>query len=301
MTLRVKGEIGYHSDISFEITSDTPIAIERPLYYPGSSFEVSNAMDTIWELSAGIGQRVEGTQGELAAAQYLAGALASYGYQPQIQEVPLPNGAVTRNVIATSSHVWAIDPDYEEYLVVGGHYDTKMNTGSPGANDNASGAAVVLELARCFAEHPPGDGLTIRFVFFGGEERLVENSDLHHFGSRYYVNTLPQYEKDRMTGAIIVDMVGVGSQLYARTMGVGPMDLCNRMMAYAQGAGTSLPYLVSGSYSDHEPFENAGLPAVWLEYKDDPWYHTPGDSYDKINPAYIENTGRLLEGFIRSL
>jgi len=78
------------------------------------------------------------------------------------------------------------------------------------------------------------------------------------------------------------------------------MDLCNRLMAYARDAGVSLPYLVSGSYSDHEPFEKAGIPSVWLEYKDDPWYHTPGDSYDKINPSYIENTGRLLEGFLRS-
>ncbi|MEW6554055.1 MAG: M28 family peptidase [Actinomycetota bacterium] len=299
LTLRVKGEVSYYSDVSFEITSDTPIAVERPLYYPGSSFEAANAMDTIWGLSAIIGQRVEGTQGELAAAQYLAGALTNYGYKPQIQEVPLPNGAVTRNVIATCGPDWAIQPGYEKYLVVGGHYDTKMNTGSPGANDNASGAAVVLELARCFAEHPPPNFI-IQFVFFGGEERLVENSDLHHFGSRYYVGNLTTDIKSRMIGAIVVDMVGVGSQLYARTMGIGPMDLCNSLMAYAQGTGVYLPYMQDYSYSDHEPFEKAGIPAVWLEYKDDPWYHTPGDSFDKINPAFIEHTGRLLEGFIRT-
>ncbi len=300
MTLRVGASPGYFGDVSFEIDASQPIAVERPLYYPGSNFEVANAMDTIWGLSVGIGPRIEGTQGELAAAQYLAGVLASYGYQARVQEVPLPNGAVTRNVIATRGPVWAIQPGYEKYLVVGGHYDTKMNTGSPGANDNASGTAVVLELARCFAEHPPPNFI-IEFVFFGGEERLVENSDLHHFGSRYYVNNLPQYMRDDMMGAIIVDMVGVGSQLYARTMGIGPMDLCNRLMAYAGGVGISLPYMRDYSYSDHEPFEKAGIPAVWLEYKDDPWYHTWQDSYDKINPAYIENTGRLLEGFIRSL
>jgi Peptidase family M28 len=300
LTLRVGAPIGYFGDVSFEIDASLPIAVERPLYYPGSGFEVANAMDTIWGISVGIGPRIEGTQGELAAAQYLAGVLAGYGYQPHIQEVPLPNGAVTRNVIATRGPVWAIEPGYEKYLVVGGHYDTKMNTGSPGANDNASGTAVVLELARCFAEEPLS-GYYIEFVFFGGEERLVENSDLHHFGSRYYVGSLTQDMKGRMTGAIIVDMVGVGSQLYARTMGIGPMDLCNNIMAYAQGAGVYLPYMVSGSYSDHEPFESAGIPAVWLEYKDDPWYHTPGDSYDKINPVYIDDTGRLLEGFIRSL
>jgi hypothetical protein len=285
-------------DLSFEIRSDQPIAVERPLYYPGTSFEVANAMDTIWGLSVGIGQRIEGTSGEAIAADYLAGVLRNYGYVPEIQEVPLPNGTSTYNVIARNLGGFVYP--YQPLLVVGAHYDTKMGTGSPGANDNASGAAVVLELARCFAEQRQY-GFFIQFVFFGGEELLVDGTDLHHFGSRYYVNNLPQDMKDDMIGAIVVDMVGVGNQLYARTMGIGPMDLCNRLMAYAQGAGISLPYMVSGSYSDHEPFEKAGIPAVWLEYKDDPWYHTPADSFDKINPAYIENTGRLLEGFIRSL
>jgi hypothetical protein len=285
-------------DLSFEISSDKPIAVERPLYYPGTAFETANAMDTIWDLSVGIGPRVEGTPGEAAAAQHLAGVLRNYGYEPEIQEVPLPNGSVTYNVMA--SNYGSLVYPYQPWLVVGAHYDTKMSSGSPGANDNASGTAVVLELARCFAEQRQS-GFFIQFVFFGGEERLVENSDLNHFGSRYYVQHLQQDMKDDMIGAIVVDMVGVGSQLYARTMGIGPMDLCNDLMSYAQGAGVYLPYMVSGSYSDHEPFENAGIPAVWLEYKDDPWYHTPGDSFDKINPAYIENTGRLLEGFIRSL
>jgi hypothetical protein len=301
-TIDVRDKVGTGLDTSFELGSDQPIVVERPLYYPGDGFETANAMDHLWNLSVGIGQRVEGTEGELAAAQYLMGVLEGYGYEPWIQEVPLPNGSFTRNVIAGWPPPGAVPLSTAlsgKTLAVGGHFDTKIGTGSPGANDNGSGTVVVLELARCLAERQVD--FPVEFVFFGGEERLVENSDQHHFGSRYYVNNMSQAEKDSLYGAIIVDMVGVGSQLYARTMGVGPMDLCNSLMAYAQGAGTYLPYMVSGSYSDHEPFENAGIPAVWLEYKDDPWYHTAADSYDKINPAYIENTGRLLEGFIRSL
>jgi len=293
-TINVEEEVGGGQDTSFEVRSDKPIAVERPLYHPGASFNVDNAMDHLWNLSVVIGERVEGTEGELAAADYLAGVLKSYGYDPWIQEVPLPNGAYTRNVIAELPGTAG-----DVSLVIGGHFDSKINTGSPGANDNGSGTVVTLELARCFAEAPARPDL--RFVFFGGEERLVENTDLHHFGSRYYVNNMTAAEKDSLAGAIIIDMVGVGWQLYARTMGIGPMDLCNRLMAYAAGAGISLPYMQSGSYSDHEPFELAGIPAVWLEYKDDPWYHTPQDSYDKIQPAFIENTGRLLEGFICSL
>ncbi len=298
-------------DTSFEITSDHPIVVERPLYYPTAHFEVANAMDHIWNLSVGIGQRIEGTEGEHAAADYLKSILEGYGYNVEIQEVPLPNGSFSRNVIAKQgappprNGTPTAQSLTGDILLIGAHFDTKAGTGSPGANDNASGTAVVLELARCFAEtRPPGSdwGPTLVFAFFGGEEYLVDgNTDFHHFGSRYYVANLPQQTREAYAGAIIVDMVGVGWQLYARTMGVGPMDLCNSLMAYAQSVGISLPYMKSGSYSDHEPFENAGIPAVWLEYKDDPWYHTSQDSYDKINPGYIENTGRLLEDYIRSI
>lgn len=289
---------GDHRDVSIEVRSSLPVAVERPMYHPGASFEVANAMDHIRHLSEVIGQRVEGTPGEASAAEYLAGVLREYGYSPVIQEVPLPNGGITRNVIAELTS--PVSPDSTGVLFVGAHYDTKAGTGSPGANDNASGTAVVLELARCFMEEPPADGVALRFIFFGGEERLVDNTDLHHFGSRYYVQNLSPWEREHAIGAVVVDMVGVGEQLYARTMGIGPMDLCNRLMSHARSAGISLSYLVSGSYSDHEPFEAAGMAAVWLEYKDDPWYHTPRDSYDKIDPAHIENTGRLLESFMRS-
>lgn len=305
-TVDVRGSLPTGADVSAVVTSDHPIAVERPLYYPGTAFEVANAMDHIRHLSMGIGPRVEGTPEERAAAEYLASVLRGYGYRVRIQDVPLPNGAFTCNVIAEPADGHPPSggnqpgvPAPPVYVLCGAHLDTKMGTGSPGANDNASGTAVVLELARCMAESD--ENVYPVFVLFGGEERLVEGSDLHHFGSRFYVNSLTEEEKGRLLGAVIVDMVGVGSQLYARTMGVGPMDLCNRLMAYARGAGISLPYLVSGSYSDHEPFEAAGIPAVWLEVKDDPWYHTPQDSYDKISPAHIENTGRLLVGFLGSL
>jgi len=294
LTINVKEEVGGSQDTSFEVRSDKPIVVERPLYNPGTAFNVDNAMEHLWNLSVVIGERIEGTEGELIAANYLKGVLEGYGYEPWIQEVPLPNGSYTRNVIADLPGTGE-----DGSLIIGGHFDTKIGTGSPGANDNGSGTVVTLELARCFAETPVRPDL--RFIFFGGEERLVDNADYHHFGSRYYVANMTQQEKDDLMGAIIIDMVGVGWQLYARTMGIGPMGLCNELMAYAAGAGISLPYMKSGSYSDHEPFELAGIPAVWLEYKDDPWYHTVQDSYDKIVPAFIDNTGRLLEGYLRTL
>ncbi len=157
----------------------------------------------------------------------------------------------------------------------------------------------ILELARCLVQDIPG--IDVWVVFFGGEEQLVTGTDLHHFGSRWFVDHLGAEDRARLRGFVSVDMVGVGSQLYARHMGIGPEVFLNEMMSFAAARGIYLPYMKSGNSSDHEPFEKAGLPAVWLEYKDDPYYHTPADSIDKIEPAYLELTGNLLLGFIHSL
>jgi Peptidase family M28 len=298
LTIEVNALIAAGSDVSFEVESDKAIAVERPIYYAGTDFETANAMDQLRDLSVGIGPRVEGTGGDEAAVSYLVGRLRAFGYSPTVQEVAIPNGAHTHNVIASTTPL-TTSSDPPQVVTVGAHYDTKTGTGSPGANDNGSGTAVVLELARCFARLPLS--FRIDFVLFGGEEELVTGSQVHHFGSRYYVSHMSQSDKDNFKAAIIVDMVGVGSQLYARTMGVGPMSICNSLLAYAAANGRSLPYMRSASSSDHEAFESAGLPAVWLEYKDDPWYHTSSDSYDKIQPSYLENTGSLLRNFILSL
>ncbi len=295
------------TDVSCTIRSDLPLVAERSLYHPGSDFEVKNAMDNLTYLTQVIGPRVEGTAEEEAAAAWLAGVIGGYStylgrYDVSIQNVPLPDGSDTHNVVGKLAGNPAEAPaqaSTRPLVILGAHFDTKRDTGSPGANDNGSGTVTILEMARCLMQAEPY--VEVWVVFFGGEEQVVTGTDLHHYGSRYFVSNLSAADRARLRGAIIVDMVGVGSQLYARTMGVGPMSTCNDLRSFATANGVYLPYEISGSYSDHEPFENAGLPAVWLEYKDDPYYHTSRDTVDKINPAYLELTGSLLLGFVRSL
>jgi len=290
-------------DISCRVRSTQPLAAERSLYRPGYDFETANALDDLAVLTLSIGPRVEGTPQEEAAAAYLAERLrgcsvGGRGFAVEVQPVPLPNGSFTRNVVgklAPPGRELGASP----LVILGAHLDTRDATGSPGANDNGSGCVTLLEVARCLVQL--GSGAEVWVVFFGGEELLVPGTDLHHFGSRWFVDHLGSGDRARLHGAFIADMVGVGSQLYARTMGIGPMDLCDRLTAFAAGKGIYLPYLRSGNSSDHEPFEKAGLPAVWLEYKDDPYYHTPADSIDKINPEYLRLTGSLILDYLRSL
>ncbi len=292
-TVFVNGVIGSGRDVSIHLTSGVGIVAERSVYFPGYHFEAANAMDFLWQLSGVIGQRMQGTPGDARAAEWMAGLLSSWGLQVTVQSVSLPDGTHTHNVVAGLPE----DPALPT-LVVGGHYDTDKDSGSPGANDNGSGTVTVLELARCISILPVR--ANVRFVLFGGEEDFSAEVYDDHFGSQYYVDDLAA--RDALPeGDIIIDMVGVGEQLFARNTGRGPASLCNNLQSYASSSGIYLPYQVGGNLSDHVAFEAEGIPSVWLEYKDDPYYHSPDDSYDKVDPAKLELTGKLVEGYLRSL
>jgi Zn-dependent M28 family amino/carboxypeptidase len=211
-----------------------------------------------------------------------------------MQKYYLSTGEPSYNVIAK---VEGRDPD--KVVVIGGHYDSRQTT--PGANDNASGAACVVELARVF-HYNGGAYPTLVFICFGGEEDPgKETSHVNcHLGSRHYVQALSQAQKSQIIGMISLDMVGFGDILYARYMGIGPMRLVD--MFTARGIRSKK----GGNLSDHEPFEKAGIPSVWLEhipdgYDYDPEVHKMSDNYGHVRRSCVEGTGRLVQDFLESL
>jgi hypothetical protein len=263
---------------------------------PALGFDVDLAMAHIRALAADMGPRKSGTATEDAAVGYAAEYLESLGYSVEVTQVPLPDGSVSHNVLAVKPGAST------STVLVGGHIDTKA--GAPGANDNASGAAVVLELARYLSavETTP----TIEFVLFGAEEMVDSNADHHHYGSRRFVADMTSEERSVLVGMISVDMVAYGSSFTVRSMKRGPQQLTGRLLDYSSAHGFGATYLKdTGTYgwSDHEPFELAGYPAAWIEWRDDPKYHTSGDSWDhvKSNSALVRRTGEMLLGFLLSL
>jgi Zn-dependent M28 family amino/carboxypeptidase len=79
---------------------------------------------------------------------------------------------------------------------------------APGAEDNASGVAVLLELAWMAAREEPR--LPVVFVAFAAEEPRGDGDAMHHFGSRVYVNRMPARERRALRGMVSLDRVGVG-------------------------------------------------------------------------------------------
>jgi aminopeptidase YwaD len=176
-------------------------------------------------------------------------------------------------------------------VIFGAHLDTVP--AGPGANDNGSGSAVVLELARELAQRNPNDRpLTVRFVWFGAEE-------LGLFGSRYYVQQLSQSERAAILGNVNLDMVGVG-QFWRFG---GTPDLVQRALGAADAIGQrALPLEgpISGA-SDHASFLEAGIPAVFLYRVEDPNYHTANDRAELVDADALSQAGTIALDILESL
>jgi aminopeptidase YwaD len=155
----------------------------------------------------------------------------------------------------------------------------------PGANDNGSGSAVVLELARELAQRDVVDRpLTVRFALFGAEELGLD-------GSRYYVANLPGAERRAIAADINLDMVGVGDSWRFG----GTDDLVQLALGAANDFGQrALPLRGPlSAASDHASFLDAGMPAVFLYRVEDPNYHTAGDVAALVDPNALSQAGMI--------
>jgi len=172
-------------------------------------------------------------------------------------------------------------------LLITAHLDSinirdGRNAPAPGADDNASGAAGVLEIARVLAEHSSARH-DLRLILFGGEEQ-----GLH--GSIQYVSELPENERTRITAVINMDMVGtLNTESRAVLLEGAPIsrDLM-RELAEAAATYTSLIVQISENpfNSDHVPFIDELIPAVLtIEGTDSSNnnVHTINDTLDHIN------------------
>ncbi len=167
----------------------------------------------------------------------------------------------------------------DDWWIVGAHYDAiseRSSSAAPGAEDNASGCAGVLEMARILAAHPPE--ATVIFICYSGEEQGL-------FGSSDHASRLvASGDSAHLRGALIMDMIGYTSDadldclLEANSASQSLID----SLAAAAAAYTDLRIVTSLNPfgSDHVPYLNRGLKALltiendWDEY---PQYHRSGD------------------------
>jgi len=260
----------------------------------GADFPFAIAMGHVRVLADDIGPRPGGSDAEGEAADYVADLLESYGYEVAIESVPMPSGPDSRNVVAQKAG------ESGRVVVIGAHIDTKGD--SPGANDNGTGVGIVLVLAQELADRETV--ATFRFEFYGAEERPGDDPDAHHFGSRHRVASLGEEELDRIAGMICVDMVGYGPAFHVRSMQRGPFTLVEDILGFAEDREVAVTFRRdpgATGWSDHEAYELTGIPVAWLEWRDDPYYHSPGDDLAHVQQEKVRIAGQLVFDYVRSL
>jgi len=247
-------------------------------------------------MSQQVGARVAGTQSENVAATYLKSELEKLGYGVGWQQFALPSGEV-------SQYLATADPgqtDKYTFLVTG-HIDSR--SGSPGANNDASGCAAVLELARTVkgTKH-----LTeIRFLLFGAEEGYGRSQTQKRIGSTYYLSTQPAEERAKIVGMVSADRISVGSEVHMRDWGPNSPGLAQVLVTAAQAKGVNANQDPNND-SDHEPFGTSGIPAVWIERmlpggKPDPAINTSDDTMEHTSANLVTELVDLLRGYILGL
>lgn len=247
------------------LTTEMPGHSHRGALPPASDREV--AVETalrrhVQKLAGEIGERhVRKPEALRAAAAYIEGELRSYGYKVAEQKFAA-DGVMVRNLEVERPGV----RDAGSILIVGAHYDTAR--GTPGANDNGSGVAATLVLARRLAREVNPLGQTVRFVFWTNEEPPYFQTD--QMGSLVYARRCRE-RKERIRGVLSLETLGYytdapDTQHYPALIRGDYPDRGNFVTFVADRTSRALLESTVGAFRRNSPFPSEGLSApAWIE------------------------------------
>jgi len=256
---------------------------------------------TVRRLSEDIGPREATSAAFARAADLVATTFDDAGYDVRRDRfrvprgvswgVPVPAGR-SLNVVATPT---GFQPD-QPHVLVGAHLDTVPQ--APGAEDNASGVGVLLELARMAADEPPR--LPAVFVAFGAEEPRGPGDDLHHFGSQHYVREMSSAQSRALQAMVSLDRVGTGRRVPVCTGGLSPRGVQGDLLADAERLDIPTRRCNDNRASDHWSFEKAGEAVARIGSTPYAAYHSPRDRIGVVRPAQLDRVGRLMWEWLRT-
>lgn len=245
--------------------------------------------DVITQVS--FGPRTPGSIAHSMEINYISSELLEAGWQVKYQITSWQSLSI-RNIISYRG-----TQNDGQSIILGAHYDSRIAAdqepdatsegGVPGANDGASGVAVLLELARTL----PIDTSHVLLVFFDAEDNFgIEGWD-GLLGSRSFVANLVDSPK----AVIIVDMVG-DSDLNLYVEENSDKELSGEIWEQAAKLGYEqfIPETKYSILDDHVPFLAVGIPAVDIIDFDYPFWHTLADTTDKVSPDSLTAVGDTL-------
>lgn len=242
-----------------------------------------------------FGPRIPESEGHAKIRQWMREELLAAGWQVEVQESEALGHPVL-NIVAKRG---AEGPQ----IILGAHYDTRMFADNdpdpanhskpvPGANDAASGVAVLLELARTL----PEETVPVWLVFFDAEDNgRIQGWDWI-LGSREFVRLNPIQPQ----AAIIVDMIGDADLNIYKERNSNPA-LTDSIWETARSLGYGSKFIPEYKHSmldDHTPFLEAGIPAVDIIDFDYPYWHTVQDTPDKVSAESLQAVGETLQVWV---
>ena len=198
-----------------------------------------------------------------------------------ISEVEVEATILVTTEESPSQNVVAVKPGSGEAVVVlGGHYDTVPDV--PGANDNASGTAVLLTLAQELSQK--SFPFTLRFIAFGAEEVGL-------WGSQSYVESLTSEERRQIIAMLNFDSLVGGNRLLAS----GASELTSQVAEAGRRQGIQFRGSrgLQGGGSDQASFASVGIPVIFFFSDDFSRIHTPEDTLEFANPRLLGDTAKL--------
>ena len=271
-------------------------------------FDGTHAHQTYVTAQMNLGARSTGSAANRATGDYILAQLKESGWKTETQEFVYRNVPI-RNVIG--KHTQGRGP----LILLGAHYDTRAradqdpaNPNAPvlGANDGASGVAVLLELARVLDVSKLKNEVWL--VFFDAEDNgelnacaLIlppcDTTPWHwSIGAEYFAANL----RAQPEVVVIVDMIGDAEQniYYEQTSDKALQEELWRIAARLGYTRQFIPEFKWAIEDDHTPFLRRGIRAVDLIDFDYPYWHTTQDTLDKVSGASLERVGRVLQTWL---
>ena len=254
------------------------------------SFDSSRAYADV-QTQVAFGTRMPGSAGHAQVREWMRAELESAGWDVQVHESERMGHPIF-NIIAKRN---AEPPQ----IILGAHYDTRMIADNdpdltkraepvPGANDGASGVAVLLELARSL----PEDTAPVWLVFFDAEDNgRIEGWDWI-LGSRAFVEEIQVQPR----AVVIVDMIGdadLNIYLEKNSNATIRAEIWNTAATLGHG-DVFIDEEKFSMLDDHTPFNEANIPAVDIIDFDYEYWHTTQDTLDKISAESLQAVGDTL-------
>jgi Peptidase family M28 len=282
--------------------SPSRTAVATPTPSPRPAMNALAALRDIVHLASDIGPREATSDNYTEAARFVEARFERLGYDVRRAKVAVPSGiswgtpvrrGTSLNVIAEPEGFDAKQP----HVVIGAHLDTVPV--APGAEDNASGVAVMLQLAAMVSQQPAA--LPVQFIAFGAEEPRGSGDALHHFGSRQHVADLSRLERRAIQAMVSLDRVGVrASYVPICTATDRGTRLRDAIRAAARRAEITTRACTNYT-SDHWSYAKAGVPAVRLGSVPYAGYHSRGDVPRVVDRRQLDRVGRTVWAWLQTL